>query len=101
MGFPTGCSNNFAKWTDMKARGKAISENNKNPNKRSDRFINALYGDGALPMSFEGTVVSQQPCGKNHFQASPTEPPLYKIVETFADDQSVWVATFAVALEKM
>jgi hypothetical protein len=100
-GFPTGCNDNFAKWTNLKARGKSISENNNNPDKGSDRFINALYGDGTLPMSFEDTTISHQPCGKNNFKASQTELPLYQIVEQFADDQTAWVVTFKVALEKM
>merc|ERR1711924_239596 len=100
-GFPTGCNHNFAKWTDLKARGKSISENNNNPDKGSDRFINALYGNGTLPVSFEDATISHQPCGKNNFKASQTELPSYQIVEQFADDQAAWVVTFTVALEKM
>lgn len=100
-GFPIGCNNNFMKWTEMKAQGRVALENNQNPDVRTDRFINARYGVDALPMSFEGSPVSHQPCGLNNYRASPSEPALFEIVEYFADNQAAWVANFTVALNKM
>merc|ERR1712232_1017228 len=96
-----GCGSTFQRWEELKAKGKGISENDNKPDVRTDRFLNARFGQGAVPQRFEDGIVTDQPCELNDYKASASDPPLYSLVETFADDQATWVTDFVLALEKM
>jgi hypothetical protein len=100
-GFPVGCGGTFDRWTLLKSKGKSISENSGKKGVASDRFINARFSSDAVPHSFDNGQVTDQPCQLNDYQASPSEPPLFSIVDYFADHQAAWIGNFTVALEKM
>jgi len=100
-GFPIGCGSTFQRWQDLKAKGKSISENGNKPDVRTDRFLNVRFGQGGVPHRFEDGIVTDQPCELNDYQSTPSDPPLYSLVDTYADDQATWVTDFVLALQKM